>query len=149
MKNPFKKFKKETKTSDVAYKIRVGSIREVPLEELVRLIYCDKLGSGEVPILQYCNGYLLYSYVVTANYGNLDRIVVWNIITESYYSVVNDYKRFVFYDDFHKTLEYTDNVLEKNSLSSASCSIPVLQTEDDVTMAILKRIKLKEVLEGN
>ena len=154
MKNPFKKnlfkknlFKKETKTSDVAYKIRVGTIREVTLEELVRLTYYDNVGAPQIPIIQYASDYLIYNYITTANYVGPEKLVSWLVVTESYYCKVNEFKKFIFFDDFNSKLEYTNNVEEKTSISTTSCIIPIISTLDDVSAAIVRRIKIKEALE--
>lgn len=149
MKNPFKKLfkKKKEETNDVSYRIRVGTVREISLEELVRLCYYEKMSSQGIPLLQYANGYLLYSYAITANYGDLSHLVVWYIISESYFVKVREYKKFIFFDDSRNECEYTDDVSEKTQLSNCTCVIPVLKTQDDATVAILKRIKKQKMLE--
>lgn len=123
-------------------------IKEISFYELVRMSYYESMAEGKIPVLLFADNKIFYYYVSDAKYGDNSKLTLWNIIFETYYTKVDEYHKFVFFDDVNNILEYLDDTTEKNILSAGTAVIPVLKNNDKNLEAILNKINKKNIEES-
>jgi len=128
--------------SIVEHKIIISdSIFKLNFKNLIRMVYYDKAAVGQMPVLEYKDGKIFYLYI--SNVKNLveDILILWDVVTEAYYTEVGEFKKFVYYDDMMDICEYTNHVEDKTTLSSSTCIIPVIDNNNLLVGELLKKIK--------
>jgi len=116
-------------------------IFKLKFKDLIRMAYYDKAAVGQMPVLEYKDGKVFYLYI--SNVKNLaeDGLILWDVITEAYYTEVGEFKKFVYYDDMMDICEYTNHVEDKTTLSSSTCIIPIMENTDSITRLVAAKIE--------
>jgi len=127
-----------------AYLILGCAPQELKISELVRHAYYDGITESRLPFINYADGKLIY-YKTTDGKAFENNIFKYlELIVELHYAEVpslkEKFKKFVYYDDFHNIMEFTDSDTEKITMSSTTCLIPIIKEQKPISDILLKFI---------
>ena len=72
-------------------------------------------------------------------------MIIWDYISEMYYSKVNEYHKFIFFDDIFDIFEYTDKVSQVSCKGESSKIISIFRIPDRIVDEIYSKIIEKDI----
>lgn len=121
----------------IIYNIHISDfIRLLDFKTLIRLA-----NSENTNVLIFKNTIIVFYYLNQIKRINNDGdLEIWDYVSETYYSKVLDYKRFVFFDDVYNLFEYTNNVTELQCKDENTKIISIMNIPDIVVDKIYDKI---------
>jgi len=123
---------------ELYYNISVSDdLHEVDLKSLVRLISIENS-----PSLIFKNNYLFYyDLILSKQFDKEGNLTIWTVITEGYYAQVEEFRKFIFFDDIFDIFEYTNDIRELQCKGESTQVITILDIPGRLIDEIYKYIK--------
>lgn len=111
-------------------------IKLLDFKALIRLA-----NSENTNVLIYKNNIIVFYYLTQVKHINANGdLIIWDYVSEIYYSVVPEYHRFVFFDDVYDLFGYTDNVVDLQCKGENTKIISIMNIPDVLVDKIYDKI---------
>lgn len=121
----------------ITYNLEISDyIKPLDLKRLIRLA-----NSENTNVLIHKNNMIIFYSLIQVKHINANGdLIVWDYVTEIYYSKVNEYHRVVFFDDVFDLFEYTDDVVDLQCKGESTRIISIMNIPDVLVDKIYDKI---------